>query len=267
MTKVICFASGKGGVGKTTISSNLAYEISKSNKSVLLFDADLGLANAQIALGIKPKFSFNDFLSGEKSLNDILVKINSNFNLLPGASGVKKLSSLSDIEVSGIINSFNEISTNLDYLLIDSAAGISNSVITFLGASQFKILILKDDPSSMADVYATIKVLNQDKLTTNIYIIVNSVEKNRGIFIFKQLQSITKKFLNVELNFLGSIQYDEMFSMLTRSGKPVCPISKNNQSHSDFVHLAEKIIKLPSENEITGGVQFFLQSLISRKSA
>ena len=78
---------------------------------------------------------------------------------------------------------------------------------------------------------------------------------------------ITKKFLNVELNFLGSIQYDEMFSMLTRSGKPVCPISKNNQSHSDFVHLAEKIIKLPSENEITGGVQFFLQSLISKKSA
>ena len=74
MTKVICFASGKGGVGKTTISSNLAYEISKSNKNVLLFDADLGLANAQIALGIKPKFSFNDFLSGEKSLNDILVK-------------------------------------------------------------------------------------------------------------------------------------------------------------------------------------------------
>ena len=214
MTKVICFASGKGGVGKTTISSNLAYEISKSNKNVLLFDADLGLANAQIALGIKPKFSFNDFLSGEKSLNDILVKINSNFNLLPGASGVKKLSSLSDIEVSGIINSFNEISSNLDYLIIDSAAGISNSVITFLGASQFKILILRDDPSSMA-VYATIKVLNQDKLTNNIYIIVNSVEKNRGFFIFKQLQSITKKFLNLDLNYLGSIQYDEVFSLLT----------------------------------------------------
>ena len=90
---------------------------------------------------------------------------------------------MSDIEVSGIINSFNEISTNLDYLIIDSAAGISNSVITFLGASQFKILILKDDPSSMADVYATIKVLNQDKLTTNIYIIVNSVEKNRVFYI------------------------------------------------------------------------------------
>ena len=89
MTKVICFASGKGGVGKTTISSNLAYEISKSNKNVLLFDADLGLANAQIALGIKPQYSFNHFLNGEKSLNDILVKINSNFNLLPGASGVK----------------------------------------------------------------------------------------------------------------------------------------------------------------------------------
>jgi len=132
MTKVICFASGKGGVGKTTISSNLAYEISKSNKNVLLFDADLGLANAQIALGIKPRYGFNHFLSGEKGLNDILVKINSNFNLLPGASGVKKLSSLTDIEVSGIINSFNEISSNLDYLIIDSAAGISNSVITFL---------------------------------------------------------------------------------------------------------------------------------------
>ena len=229
MTKVICFASGKGGVGKTTISSNLAYEISKSNKNVLLFDADLGLANAQIALGIKPQFSFNDFLSGKHSLTDILVKINSNFNLLPGASGVKKLSSLSDIEVSGIINSFNDLSSNLDYLIIDSAAGISNSVITFLGASQFKILILRDDPSSMADVYATIKVLNQDKLTTNIYIIVNSVEKNRGFFIFKQLQSITKKFLNLDLNYLGSIIYDEIFST-DSSGKPVCPLQKQSIS-------------------------------------
>ena len=267
MTKVICFASGKGGVGKTTISSNLAYEISKSNKNVLLFDADLGLANAQIALGIKPNYSFNHFLSGEKGLNDILVKVNSNFNLLPGASGVKKLSSLTDIEVSGIINSFNEISSNLDYLIIDSAAGISNSVITFLGASQFKILILRDDPSSMADVYATIKVLNQDKLTSNIYIIVNSVEKDRGIFIFKQLQLITKKFLNVELNFLGSIQYDEIFSTLTRSGKPVCPITNSNQSKGDFISLSQKIIKFPNDNEITGGVQFFLQSLISKKSA
>lgn len=267
MTKVICFASGKGGVGKTTISSNLAYEVSRSNKKVLLFDADLGLANAQIALGIKPRYSFNHFLNSEKSLKDILVKINSNFNLLPGASGVKKLSSLTDIEVSGIINSFNEISSNLDYLMIDSAAGISSSVITFLGASQFKILILKDDPSSMADVYATIKVLDQDKLTNNIYIIVNSVEKNRGLFIFKQLQSITKKFLNVELNFLGSIQFDQVFSTLTRSGKPICPISKNNQSQFDFIHLAEKIIKFPDENEITGGIQFFLQSLMSKKSA
>ena len=141
-----------------------------------------------------------------------------------------------------------------------------NSVITFLGASQFKILILRDDPSSMADVYATIKVLNQDKLTSNIYIIVNSVEKNRGTFIFKQLQSITKKFLNVELNFLGSIQHDEVFSTLTRSGKPVCPITNSNQSQGDFISLSQKIIKFPNDNKITGGVQFFLQSLISKKA-
>ena len=109
----------------------------------------------------------------------------------------------------------------------------------------------------MADVYATIKVLNQDKLTSNIYIIVNSVEKIEEFLYLNNYNQLQKKFLNVELNFLGSIQYDEVFSTLTRSGKPVCPITNSNQSQGDFISLAQKIIKFPNDNEITGGVQFF----------
>ena len=172
-TQVIGIASGKGGVGKTTVSANLAVSLASMGKRVMLFDADLGLANAQLALGCRAKYNFSHVLSGEKTLQEIIVDGPMGVQLVPGSSGIQLMASLSIAETAGIIQSFSEIEDALDYLIVDLAAGLSDSVMTFISACEHRFIILKDDPSSIADAYATIKVMIQDYALDNISIITN----------------------------------------------------------------------------------------------
>ena len=135
-TQIIGIASGKGGVGKTTISANLAVTLASRGKKVILFDADLGLANAQLALGCKAPYNFSHVLSGQKTLKEIIVDGPAGVQLVPGASGIQHLASLNRTEVAGIIHSFSEIEEDLDYFIVDLAAGLSDSVMSFLSACQ-----------------------------------------------------------------------------------------------------------------------------------
>ena len=144
--EVIGIASGKGGVGKTTVSVNLAIALANSGKKVFLFDADLGLANAQIAMGLRTEFNFSHVLSGEKKLKDILLRHQSGVTLVPGASGVQQRAALGQIETAAIIQAFSELNDDMDYLIIDMAAGISPSVLTLLGACHRKFGVVIDEP-------------------------------------------------------------------------------------------------------------------------
>ena len=130
--EVIGIASGKGGVGKTSLSVNIAREMAQRGKKVFLFDGDMGLANAQIALGIKAENNISHVISGEKNINDIVVEISPGFSLIPGASGVDQMAALSEIETAGIVNVFSDLRSELDFLIIDLAAGISTSVLNLL---------------------------------------------------------------------------------------------------------------------------------------
>ena len=164
-TQVIGIASGKGGVGKTTISANLAVTLASRGKNVMLFDADLGLANAQIALGCKAPYNFSHVLSGEKKLPEIIVAGPMGVQLVPGASGIQHLASLSAPEIAGVIHSFSELDQDIDYFIVDLAAGLSDTVMSFLGACQHRLIVLKNEPSSIADAYATIKAVSYTHLT------------------------------------------------------------------------------------------------------
>jgi flagellar biosynthesis protein FlhG len=266
--QIIGIASGKGGVGKTTISANLAVALAARGKSVMLFDADLGLANAQLALGCKAPFNFSHVITGEKTLKEIIVEGPKGVKLVPGSSGIQHLAALNSTEAAGIIHSFSELEDGLDYFIVDMAAGLSDSVMTFLSACQHRFIVLKNEPSSIADAYATIKVMIQNYELDNIYVLPNSVPSQReGQNLYKRINSVIKSFLGSEVGYLYSITEDEMLLRAIRSSQPSLSFSPASAAARDFSSMADAVEALPENNSITGGLQFFVERMADSQAA
>ena len=267
--KVVGISSGKGGVGKTTVSVNVAAALSKKGLDVLMLDGDLGLANTQLALGATSQYNFGHVLSGEKALEDIIVKTDCGVDLIPGASGIKELASLSETEVGSVIQSFSSLTKSYDIFLIDTAAGISNSVVSLLSACQHRIIILKDDPSSIADAYATIKVLFLEGVTKGIYLLPNEVSgAEHSQQLFGSLNSVVVKFLGFQALYAGYVRLDEVIPSAWKKAMPIVSCFPNSESAREFRNLADFICDLNSEMDEAGGLQFFFKQLhSSRRSA
>jgi flagellar biosynthesis protein FlhG len=266
-TQVIGIASGKGGVGKTTVSANLAVALAAAGKKVMVFDADLGLANAQLALGCRTEYNFSHVLSGEKTVQEIIVEGPQGVKLIPGSSGIQHMASLSASEAAGIVQSFSDISEDLDYLIVDLAAGLSDSVMTFLSACQYRFIVVKDDPSSIADAYATIKVMIQDLQLNDIFIIPNCIDSHgAGERLFLGINSVIKTFLGSSVSNLGTIRSDEMVLRAIKSSKPLLTFAPSSAATRDFSALAKTVIKLPCDTTMSGGLQFFFERLALQKT-
>ena len=266
--QIIGIASGKGGVGKTTISANLAVALAARGKSVMLFDADLGLANAQLALGCKAPYNFSHVISGEKTLKEIIVDGPKGVKLVPGASGIQHLASLSATESAGIIHAFSELEDGLDYFIVDMAAGLSDSVMTFLSACQHRFIVVKNEPSSIADAYATIKVMIQNYGLDNISVIPNSVPSQReGESLYQRINSVIKNFLGSEVGYLYSISEDEMLLRAIRASEPILSFSPASAAARDFSAMADAVEAIPKDNSITGGLQFFVERMAANQAA
>jgi len=261
--RVIAVTSGKGGVGKTNLSVNMGVALAQMGKRVALLDADMGLANVDILLGLSPEFNLSHVLAGEKTLDDIMLKGPAGLKVIPASSGIQQMSELSTIEQAGIIRAFSEIDQNLDVLIVDTAAGISSSVVNFARACQEIIVVVCDEPTSLTDAYAYIKLLNRDYGLSKFHIVTNMVQSSQqGQQLFTKLSKVTDRYLDVSLSYTGAIPFDEYLRKSVQKQKPVVDIFPRSKSALAMKNLALKIDGWPVKIQAGGYLEFFVERII-----
>lgn len=261
--QVIGVASGKGGVGKTTVAVNLSVALAKAGKRVALLDADMGLANAQIAFGSRSPFNVSHLLSGDKTLREIMVRTDEGVMLIPGASGRRDMAGISDTDINTIIQACDDVADDFDFLIVDVAAGISPSVMMFLAACHRRFIVLRDDPSSIADAYGTIKVMTIELGLEEIYLIPNmATSQASGWQLFKRMNEVCTRFLGRSVNYLTSVESDDLIFSALRKYKPVLSFAPASSGSRDFRRMAQLSIDLPSASQAHGHAQFFFQRLL-----
>jgi flagellar biosynthesis protein FlhG len=263
-TQVIGIASGKGGVGKTTTSVNLAVALAELNKRVMLFDADLGLANAQLLLGCRAPFNLSHVLSGQKQLKEIIIEGPSGVQLVPAASGLQHMAALNETQTASIINAFSEIDEHIDYLILDMGAGIADMVMTFLQACQHRFIVLKNEPSSIADAYGIVKVMIKEHQLNNIGLIPNCVKSQaEGERLYGNINSVIGNFLGDHVDYIHSIREDEMVLRAIKASQPVITHSPYTAASKDYMALAKQVISRSTEPKMSGGMQFFFERMVA----
>jgi flagellar biosynthesis protein FlhG len=261
--RVVAVTSGKGGVGKTNVSVNLALAMAAQGRRVLLMDADLGLANVDVLLGLRPLYNLSHVIQGERTLEEILIDGPGGIKIVPAASGVKPMAQLSVVEHAALVRGFSDLSLNFDTLLVDTAAGISDSVITFSRAAQDVIVVVRDEPTSLADGYALIKVLNRDHGIGRFHILSNmSNSPQEGQTTFAKLANVADRFLDVTLNYLGTIPYDECLVKAVRSQRSGVDAYPGSRSTQAFKNLARAADKWPKPIGPSGYLEFLVERLI-----
>ena len=261
--KVIAVTSGKGGVGKTNVSVNLAVALARAGREVMMMDADLGLANVDVLLGLSPKYNLSHVMEGEVTLDEILVDGPEGVHIVPAASGVKRMAELGPAENVGLIRSFSELSHDLDYLIIDTAAGIHDSVISFVRASREVIVVACDEPSSITDAYALIKVMNRDYGVGRFHMVANMVRSAaEGEGLYGKLSKVTDRYLDLTLDYCGAIPQDEAVRKAVQRQKPVVQAYPGSPSGRAFTELARRVDRWPSPNSAEGHLEFFVERLI-----
>ncbi|MCU7856109.1 MAG: MinD/ParA family protein [Candidatus Thiodiazotropha sp. (ex Lucinoma borealis)] len=265
--RVIAVTCGKGGVGKTNISANLGVSLAELGRRVILLDADLGLANLDVVLGMHAERNLSHVMRGECSLEEVMVTGPKGLKVIPGASGIQHMAEMSPAENAGLIHAFSEVANDVDVLLIDTAAGISDLVISFSRAAQEQIVVVCDEPASITDAYAIIKLLNREHGVSRFRILANMVKSvQEGRDLYNKMCRVTDQYLDVMLNYMGSIPYDEQLRKAVRSQKPVVEAYPRSRVSQAFKNLAKKADNWPIPSGVSGDLQFFVERLIQYSS-
>ncbi|GAB4356662.1 MAG: flagellar synthesis regulator FleN [Gammaproteobacteria bacterium] len=261
--QVIAVTSGKGGVGKTNVSVNLAVSLAELGRRVMLLDADLGLANVDVLLGLHPQFNLSHVMNGERTLDEILIKGPLGIQIIPASSGIKNMAEMSPAEHAGLVRAFSDIGQDVDTLLVDTAAGISDSVVSFSRASQEVLVVVCDEPASITDAYALIKLLNREYGLQRFRILANMTHNpQEGKELFTKITRVTDRFLDVTLDYMGAIPQDNYVRKAVQQQRTVVEAYPSSKASQAFKQLARVADKWPRAQKADGHLQFFFERLL-----
>jgi flagellar biosynthesis protein FlhG len=264
-TRVIAITSGKGGVGKTHISANLAYIFSKMKHKTLILDADTGLANIDVVLGLTPKYNLEHVLRGEKTLEEVFIPGPGGLTILPAASGVQEMATLSTDNKRVLLQELETIDNMFDFMLIDTGAGIANNVMYFNMAAQEIIVVVTPEPTSLTDAYAMIKILYQAHREKRIMVLVNMVRSPyEARDVFSKLNNASEHFLNLKIEYLGYVLHDERVTEAVRRQGALVELYPHSQASKCLFTIAEKICHEQPVNVNSGSIKFFSKAIVDR---
>lgn len=261
--QVVAVASGKGGVGKTNVSVNLAVALADAGKQVMLLDADLAMANVDVLLGLQPRANLAHVLDGSLGLEEIIVEGPAGVHIVPASSGVSRLAQLSPVEHAGLIRAFSDLTLPLDVMVVDIAAGVSESVISFTNAAHEVVVVVCDEPASITDAYALIKVLSREHGIQRFQILANMARsEEEGRVLYRKISAVCDRFLDVTLHHLGTVPHDDYLRKAVQRQQAVVTAFPSSPSAQAFKKLARAADNWPVPKGVRGNLEFFVERLV-----
>ncbi len=265
--KVITVTGGKGGVGKTNVCANLGVAMSMLGRRVMILDADLGLANVDVLFGLQPRLNLSDVVRGDHTLEEIILDGPAGVRVVPGASGLSEMIDLTPAHHAGIVNAFSGVSEDLDVLLVDTAAGISDSVLRFAEAAHEIVVVVCDEPTSITDAYAIIKLLSTERNVTTFRILTNMTRRGGdGTKLFQKLSRVTDRFLHVTMEHAGSVPFDERVWRAVQQQTPFITAFPMSTASAAIKKLAHRADNWDIPKEARGNIEFFVERLLQGRS-
>jgi flagellar biosynthesis protein FlhG len=256
--QTIAVAGGKGGVGKTMVAVSMATALAQSGQRVLLFDGDTGLASVDVQLGLAPRYTLEQLLNGECSLEELLVYTREGLAVLPAASGVAKLAELGPREHATLLQAFATLPRQFDVLIIDCAPGIAEQVRRFSAAAQHVLIVMCDEPASLTDAYALIKVLRRERQLRHFKVLANRVPTGTGAQLFERLQRVTDRYLDVQLHYVGEVPDDRLVGKAVREQRPVMSAYPGSIAARALRQIAVHSRRWPRSPE-SGRIEFLVE--------
>lgn len=263
--KVISVTGGKGGVGKSNVCANLAVALSMMGRRVMLLDGDLGLANVDVLLGLQPRHTLAEVIRGERRLEETILHGPAGVMVVPGASGLAEMAALSPRQHAGIVTAFSELDCDLDLLLVDTPAGISDPVLRFAEAAHEVVVVVCDEPTSITDAYAVIKLLSRERGVGRFRIVTNMTrEGGHGRQLFDKLLRVSERFLDVSLEHAGSIPYDDRVWRAVQLQAPFVTAFPNSLASAALKQLAHRADNWAVPRVARGHIEFFVERLLAQ---
>jgi flagellar biosynthesis protein FlhG len=264
--KVIAVTGGKGGVGKTSVSANLAVSMAACGRDVMLVDADLGMANVDVLLGLDTRYHLGHVIAGECALEDAIVTGPHGLQIVPAASGIKRMAALSQAEHAGIIRAFSDLYHRVEVLVVDTAAGLSDSVMTFSQAAHHVIVVVCDEPASITDAYALIKVLSREHGVRRFQILANQTRRcGEGPALYQKISRVCDRFLNVSLEFAGAVPFDDYLRRAVQRQTAVVEAYPASSSSMALKNLASKADRWAAPQGARGHLEFFVERMVGAR--
>ena len=263
-TAVYSITSGKGGVGKTAVCANLAYNLASMGKRVLILDADLGLANIDVVFGLSPSFNMNHFFSGEYSLQEIMVDGPLGIKILPAGSGIQNFTRLDSNQKMRLLDGLDSMQNHFDYVLIDTEAGISENVTYFNTAAQEILIVTTPEPTAITDAYALMKLLSTQYHEKKFNLVVNQIRtENDALDVYRKLTMVANRYLDISIDYLGSVPEDRQMIDAIRKQKVISELIPGSKITTAFRQLASRICTEPLQASPKGNLQFFWKKLLN----